>query len=379
MIGTGDHIAGTRARQPGNGIDTGHFHRLVDLRGAGIECTTEQEWKAQHVIHLIGVIGASGSHDHIGAHALRFGRVDFRCRVGESENNGPFAHRINHLRLHQISSRQAEKHISTLHRFAQGAQFGIYRKGRLVLVHGFGAAGIDDTTRVANQHFILVEPHVDQQVETGKGRRPGTRGDQPDLRDILVDHFKSRFHRSRHHYRGAMLIVVEHRNFHALMQVFLYVETIRCLDVFEVNAAKCRLQAFDGFRQLVRIFFIDLDIEHIDPGKALEQNGLAFHHRLGSQRADITEPEHRSTIGDHAYQVGTRRVFARREGIFFDFETGIGNTGGVSERQIVMRGHRFGGLDAQLSGSRLTVIIECFFAVFVRHDFPPGIIGAVYG
>ena len=232
---------------------------------------------------------------------------------------------------------------------------------------------INDTTRIANHDLAFVEPHGDQQVETGKRRGSGTRGDQPDLRDILADHFERRFHRGRHHNGGAVLIVVEYRNFHAFVQVFLHVETIRCLDVFEVDAAEGRFQALDGFSQFVRILFIDFDIEHIDTGKAFEQHRLAFHNRLGRQRADITEPEHRGAVGDHADQVGARGILARRKRIFFDFEAGIGNTGGVSQRQIMMRRHRLGGLDAQLSGSRLTVIIQCFFAVFVRHEVPPGI------
>ncbi len=30
----------------------------------------------------------------------------------------------------------------------------------------------------------------------------------------------------------------------------------------------------------------------VDAGEFLEQNGFAFHHRLGGERADIAEPEH---------------------------------------------------------------------------------------
>ena len=35
---------------------------------------------------------------------------------------------------------------------------------------------------------------------------------------------------------------------------------------------------------------VDFEIDRIDVGEALEQDRLAFHHRLGGQRAEIAEP-----------------------------------------------------------------------------------------
>ena len=45
---------------------------------------------------------------------------------------------------------------------------------------------------------------------------------------------------------------------------------------------------------LYGIALIDLDVEHVDAGEFLEQHRLAFHHRLGRERADGAEPEHRA-------------------------------------------------------------------------------------
>ena len=39
------------------------------------------------------------------------------------------------------------------------------------------------------------------------------------------------------------------------------------------------------------IFGVELDIEDVDIGKALEENRLAFHHRLAGQGADIAQAE----------------------------------------------------------------------------------------
>ena len=43
---------------------------------------------------------------------------------------------------------------------------------------------------------------------------------------------------------------------------------------------------------------VDLDVEDVDAGELLEQHRLAFHHRLGGERADIAEAEHGRAVGD---------------------------------------------------------------------------------
>ncbi len=66
--------------------------------------------------------------------------------------------------------------------------------------------------------------------------------------------------------------------------------------------------------ELVRVLFVDLDIEHVDVGEFLEQHALAFHDRLGRQRADVAKAQHGGAVGDHADQVAARRHFAHRFG-----------------------------------------------------------------
>ena len=84
-----------------------------------------------------------------------------------------------------------------------------------------------------------------------------------------------------------MLIVVEHRNVHTLAQLLFNVETFRRFDVFEVDAAKGRLQRRHDVDKFVRVGFIHFDIENVDTCEFLEQNALTFHHRFTGQCADI--------------------------------------------------------------------------------------------
>jgi proline iminopeptidase len=136
---------------------------------------------------------------------------------------------------------------------------------------------------------------------------------------------------------GAVLVVVEHRDLHALAQLALDIKAVGRLDVFEVDAAKGWLQRGDDVHQPVEVvLFVDLDVEHVDAGKLLEQHRLAFHHRLGRQRADVAQAQHRRAVGDDRHQVATAGVLEGVVGVFDNFLAGRGNTGGVGQRQIVL-------------------------------------------
>ena len=60
------------------------------------------------------------------------------------------------------------------------------------------------------------------------------------------------------------------------------------------------------FDQLVRVGLGDLDVEHVDAREFLEQAGLAFHHRLAGQRADVAQAEHGGAVGDDRDEVAAR-------------------------------------------------------------------------
>ena len=124
-----------------------------------------------------------------------------------------------------------------------------------------------------------------------------------------------------------MLVVVKHRNLHAFAQLALDIKAVRRLDVFEVDGAKGRLQRGDDLDQFGRVFLVNLDVEHIDTGKLLEQYRLAFHHRLGSQRADVAQTQHRRAIGDHGHQVAPAGVLEGRVRVLDDFLAGRGHAG----------------------------------------------------
>jgi len=106
-----------------------------------------------------------------------------------------------------------------------------------------------------------------------------------------------------------MLIIVEDRNVHALLEPPFNFETLGCLDILEVDTTKTGFKTGDNIDQLIRICLVDLDIKYIDTGKLFKQHPLTFHHRLGSQWTDITQTKHCGAIGDHCYQITSGRHF----------------------------------------------------------------------
>ena len=183
------------------------------------------------------------------------------------------------------------------------------------------------------QMFSRGRPSFYQQAEAGQRRRAGAGHDQLHLVDLLADQRQAVEDGRADDDRGAVLVVVEDRDLHALAQLLLDVEALRRLDVLEIDAAEGRLQRGDDLDQLVRVELVELDVEDVDAGELLEQDGLAFHHRLGGERADGAQAQHGRAVGDHADQVGARGQLGGRRRIAHDLVAGGGDAGRIGERR----------------------------------------------
>ena len=115
------------------------------------------------------------------------------------------------------------------------------------------------------------------------------------------------------------------RNVHALAQFLLNNKALGCLDVFQVDTPKCGLKCGDNIDQFIRVGFIHFDIKDIDISELLEQNGLAFHHRLGSQRAYRAQTKNSRPVTDNRDKVATGCDTGCRVGVFCNQFTGVGN------------------------------------------------------
>ena len=245
---------------------------------------------------------------------------------------------------------------------------------------GVGVAGIARHVRqhigaILGHHALDVgqgdvfrpQPHGNQQIDAGQCRRPRAGGDQLDVGQFLALQQQPIANGRGHGDRGAVLIVMKHRDVHPGAEIGLDREAFRRLDVFQVDRAERRLQRRDNVTEAGRVGGVDLDVEHVDPGEFLEQDGLAFHYRLARQRAYIAQAQHRGAVGDHRHQVAAHRIIIGRVGIGLDRLARRRHPGRIGQRQIALRRHALGWLDRQLPGSGKPVVVERGLAKIVVH------------
>jgi hypothetical protein len=96
----------------------------------------------------------------------------------------------------------------------------------------------------------------------------------------------------------------------------------------------------------------------VDVGEFLEQDGLALHHRLGRQPADVAQPQHRRAVGHHRHEVAPRGIIPCRVGVFLDLDAGLGDAGRIGAGQIAPVGEGLGRPDLELAGLGIAVIVE---------------------
>ena len=98
----------------------------------------------------------------------------------------------------------------------------------------------------------------------------------------------------------------------------------------------------------------------VDVGKTLEEDGLAFHHRLRRERAEIAEAENRGAVGDDGDEIALGRVVVGAALVLGDGQHRNGDARRIGEREVALRRHGLGGHDLELSRPALAVKQQSF-------------------
>ena len=181
---------------------------------------------------------------------------------------------------------------------------------------------------------------------------------------------------------GAVLVVMEYRDRHQLAQALLDDEAFRRLDVLEVDPAEGGPEHADAVHEFVDVGGVDLEVDAVDVGEALEQDRLALHHRLGGESAQVAQAQDGRAIGDDGHQIAAGGVVVGGVGILLDREAGRRDAGRVGERQVAGGGQRLGGRDLDLARTAPAVQLEGFLGRDTRTranllgPFQPVVLGA---
>ena len=289
--GGGDLVGHILARQLCQRLGGGDLHGLVDGRGLHVERAAEDEGKAQHVVDLVGVVGAAGGDDGVRAHLGDLLRRDLGIGIGHGEDDRLVRHRLHHLLGHGAGGGQAEEGVGSLQRIGQRARLGLDGEARLPLVHAFLAAAVDHALGVAQQHVLLGHAHGGEQVHAGDAGGAGAVDDQLEVLDVAPRQLQRIDEAGGGDDGGAVLVVVEDGDVEQLLELLLDDEAVRRLDVLQVDAAEAGAQVAHAVDDGVDVGRVDQDVDGVDVGEALEQRALALHHRLGRHaRRDCRAP-----------------------------------------------------------------------------------------
>src|SRR5215469_13542607 len=110
------------------------------------------------------------------------------------------------------------------------------------------------------------------------------------------------------------------------------------------------MQKTHAIDKLVDVAGVDLEIDGIDVGKALEEGGLALHDRLCCERSEVAQTEYRRAIGNDRDEIALRGVVEGGIRLAMNVQAGEGDARRIGERQVALGGQRLGRRDRELAG-----------------------------
>ena len=212
----------------------------------------------------------------------------------------------------------------------------------LPLVHAVAPA-VDDALAVTHRYIVIGHAERLDQRGAGDRRGAGAVDDDLDVLEVALGQVAGVDQPSGGDDRGAVLIVVHDRYFHALAKGLLDHEALGRSDVFQVDAAEARLHQRDRVDERLGVFGREFDVDRIDVGEALEQHRLAFHYRLRSERAQVPHAEDRGTVRNDRDEVALGGVFPGGQRVLGDRLDRRGDSRRIGEAEVAL------GFDGMIS------------------------------
>ena len=159
---------------------------------------------------------------------------------------------------------------------------------------------------------------------------------------------------------GPVLVIVKDGNIHQFAQALFDDETLRRLDVFEIDAAEGWSEIANSIDELFGVFRTHLQIDGIDVREAFEQDGFSFHDRLGRQGSQIAQAQNGCAIGDDGDKIAFDRVVVSFGRIFGDGVDGHRDAWRIGQRQVALGRHGLCRRNLELSGPSSRMELQRF-------------------
>ena len=343
MISLVHHVGHGLLGQIGNGIHGGQLHVLVDGTGMSIERSAEYIGEPDDVVYLVRIVGTSRGNQHVGTRGLGIFVGNLRRGIGQCEDDGFLGHAAYHVLRQHIALRKTQEHIGSPDGFGQRMHIAAVGGKEFLVLRQVLAVGSNHSLAVEHHDVFLARTQTDIQLRTGYGRSAGAVDHDAHVLNALACHFKGIEQTGRRDDGRAVLVVMHHGDVKFFLQPAFYLETLRSLDVFQIDAAKRGRNGFHGLNKLVGVFLVDLDVEHVDACINLKQQPFAFHHGLAAHGTDIAQSEHGRAVGNDGHQIALVGIIVCLVRIFFYLEARLGHAGRIGQRQVGLRTVRLCG------------------------------------
>ena len=139
----------------------------------------------------------------------------------------------------------------------------------------------------------------------------------------------------------AVLVVVEHRDIHFLLEHLFDVEALGGLDVLKVDAAEGGLKGLHHFDDLVGIGEGEVDVIGVHVRERLEEHTLPSMTGLPTRGPMLPS----GAVGNDGHEVAAPGIGIGEGRIVGDGEAGVGDAGGIGHRQVFLGEVGFDGKD----------------------------------
>ncbi len=257
--------------QCGDGGCGCHFHLLVNCGGAAVEGGAEYVGEAQHIVDLVGIVGAPGGEYDVGARGHGFLVGDFRVGVGQGEHNRARSHRADHFGGEHIGHGEAQEDVGPLHCIGKGDDVGALGHEFLFVwvevfsrrrYHPFGVA-----------HYYIAPAHSQGAVKVGAGhcRCSGSVDHHFHLLYVFALELEGIEKPGSRYYGRAVLVVVHDGDVAFTPERAFDFKAFRGLYILQVYPAESGGERFHNVDEASRFLLVNLDVEGIESGENLEK------------------------------------------------------------------------------------------------------------
>ena len=273
----------------GNGMNGSELHFFVDATSVNVEGATEDVRETDYVVNLIGIVASACRHEHVGAACHCVLVANLGHGVGKGEHDWLVCHRADHILREHVALRESDEHVGALHSFLKGVYIGAlcgeqgFLRSEVLTVDG------DNTLRVEHHDILYFCAKRYVQLSAADGSCSCSVYNNLYVGDVLAGYLKRILQAGCRDDGCAVLVVVHHGDVEGLLQTLFDVEALRSLNVLKVDAAEGRRNLLYCLAELLRIFFGNLDVEHINATIYLKEQAFAFHNWLAAHRSNVAK------------------------------------------------------------------------------------------